>query len=66
MLQVSEDYRIALYLRLSRDDKNGSLESMSIDNQRKFLLAYVHEKGWEVAQIYADVDAPYGQNANRP
>ena len=65
MLSTVENYKIALYLRLSRDDKNGNMESMSIDNQRKFLIAYVHENGWEVSEIYTD-DGYSGTTFERP
>ncbi len=65
MLSITQIYKIALYLRLSRDDKNGNMESMSIENQRKFLLAYAHENGWEVNEIYID-DGYSGTTFERP
>lgn len=38
---------VAIYLRLSRDENNGNLESMSISNQRDYLLSYAEERGVE-------------------
>ncbi len=43
-----------IYLRLSKDDKNGSSESMSIANQRKLLEDFVKEKGWNLKETYID------------
>lgn len=58
-------YNTAIYLRLSRDDKDGNLESNSIANQRMLLTDYVKEKGWNIAGIYVD-DGFTGTNFNRP
>lgn len=57
--------KIGLYLRLSRDDENGSAESMSIANQRAFLLHWVQAQGWAVTEIYSD-DGYTGTNFDRP
>lgn len=57
--------KVGLYLRLSRDDENGSAESMSIANQRAFLLRWVQAQKWTVADIYAD-DGFTGTNFDRP
>ena len=56
---------VAVYLRLSRDDSNGNLESMSIANQRDFLLNYAEERGWKVFDIYID-DGYSGTTFERP
>lgn len=56
-------YNTALYCRLSRDD--GNQISMSIENQRQFLLDYVAERGWRVYDIYVD-DGFTGTNFDRP
>ena len=58
-------HETGLYLRLSRDDSNGSLESMSIANQRDLLTAYVREKGWNLTEVYID-DGWSGTNFDRP
>lgn len=57
--------RVALYLRLSREDTGSVVESESIANQRKFLMEYVHRNGWKVYQVYID-DGFTGTNFNRP
>ena len=56
---------LAIYLRLSRDDQNGSAESMSIINQREMLIAYCEERGWKIYDIYID-DGFTGTNFERP
>jgi len=62
---VIKDYKVALYLRLSRDDTNSSLESMSISNQREMLASYANEKGWRIVDVYAD-DGFSGTTFDRP
>jgi len=62
----SQDTTIAaLYCRLSRDDNNGSQESMSIENQRQILLDYAAHRRWTVCDIYTD-DGYSGTNFDRP
>ena len=46
-MMMQDTYDVGIYCRLSRDDNNGSLESMSIANQRQMLSDYVREKGWD-------------------
>ena len=65
MLMQDNDYNVGIYCRLSRDDHNGSLESMSIANQRQVLTDYVNEKGWKLEECYID-DGWTGTNFNRP
>ena len=50
-LKAAATSMVAIYLRLSRDDNNGSLESMSISNQRDYLLSYAQERGWAIYDI---------------
>lgn len=45
-----------LYCRLSRDDNNGSLVSMSIENQQQMLQDYAAEKEWSVYDIYIEAN----------
>jgi len=59
------DYKVALYLRLSRDDKNSDSESMSISNQRSMLMDFTAERGWHVEDIYID-DGISGTTFERP
>ena len=47
-------YRVAIYLRLSRDDENVG-DSESIINQREFLTKYVEKQNnWILVDIYVD------------
>lgn len=62
---MQNNYDVGIYCRLSRDDNNGNLESMSIANQRQMLLDYVKEKGWNLRNIYVD-DGFSGTNFERP
>ncbi|MBP1737627.1 MAG: resolvase [Oscillospiraceae bacterium] len=57
--------KVALYLRLSREDDERELESQSIANQREFLLQYTAQQDWSVAGIYTD-DGWTGTNFDRP
>ena len=54
----------ALYLRLSKDDE-GSKESLSIANQRKYLLRYAREHQFSITKEYVD-DGYSGTNFDRP
>ena len=60
---MSNKYRIAIYLRLSRDD--GNEESQSIQSQREMLTAYVQRQGWQILDEYSD-DGYSGTDFNRP
>ncbi|MEN6314020.1 MAG: recombinase family protein [Clostridiaceae bacterium] len=62
---IIKEIFVAIYLRLSRDDQNGSAESMSIGHQRDMLMAYCEERGWKVYDIYVD-DGFTGTNFERP
>ena len=64
-MNIDNTYDVGIYLRLSKDDKNGHLESMSISNQRKVLVDYVTEKGWNLVEEYID-DGYSGTNFERP
>ena len=64
-MRLNENYDVGIYCRLSRDDHNGSSESMSIANQRQFLVDYVAEKGWTLKECYID-DGYTGTNFDRP
>jgi DNA invertase Pin-like site-specific DNA recombinase len=64
-MKLQNNYDVGIYCRLSRDDSNGSLESMSIANQRQMLTDYVKEKGWLLKECYID-DGFSGTNFNRP
>lgn len=56
-------YSVALYMRLSKDDK--MTQSLSINNQRKLLYSYVRENNLEVYGEYVD-DGFSGTTFDRP
>lgn len=60
-------WKIAIYLRLSREDEKADLnkQSESIENQLKFLENFVLSNGWEITKIYKD-DGFSGTNFDRP
>lgn len=64
-MKMQENYDVGIYCRLSRDDSNGTLESMSIANQRQMLVDFVKEKGWRLKECYID-DGFTGTNFERP
>ena len=76
--QLSQGYKnskdiiffVAIYVRLSREDDkyqkcNKNNKSESIENQIKFLKAFVKAQGWNIVDIYID-DGYSGTNFNRP
>ena len=60
----SDSNKIALYMRLSRDDEKCG-ESMSIENQRLLLRRFVKDLGGEIAGEYVD-DGFSGTSFDRP
>ena len=64
-MKLHDNYDVGIYCRLSKDDSNGTLESMSIANQRQMLMDYVKEKGWALKDCYID-DGYSGVNFDRP
>lgn len=68
-ISIAEQYNIevwnvAIYVRLSREDI-GVGQSESIENQIKFLTAYVNKRSWNIVKIYSD-DGYTGTNFDRP
>lgn len=61
-------YKIAIYIRLSKEDENqGFDESESITNQKALLMDYVAKLGQNYELIDTYVDPGYtGTNFNRP
>lgn len=60
--------RVAIYCRLSEEDKNKQFEtddSGSIQNQKAMLIGYAMEQGWELSGIYSDDDYA-GADRRRP
>ena len=64
MLPKQTDYKVGIYLRLSRDDERQG-ESLSIENQRRVLTNYVKEQGWTIYDEYVD-NGISGVTFNRP
>ena len=59
-------YKVAIYLRLSKEDENkNDNESESIVNQKAMLVSYAYEKKWDIYKIYSDEDYS-GSDITRP
>lgn len=61
----SSNYNVGIYIRLSREDEDKTLESESITNQKSLLLQYVKENKLRLYDIYVD-DGYTGTNFDRP
>ncbi len=61
-------YKVAIYIRLSKEDvEKGFDESESITNQKSLLTEYVQNLGWEYELVDTYIDPGYtGTNFNRP
>ena len=61
-------YKVAIYIRLSKEDVvRGYDESESIKNQKTLLIEYVQKLGWEYELKGIYIDQGYtGTNFNRP
>ncbi len=59
------DYKVALYIRLSKEDDNKDNESESVINQRSLLHNFVTEHRLDVFDEYID-DGVSGTTFNRP
>ena len=56
--------RVAAYARVSTETEE---QQNSYEAQVNYYTQYIQgKKEWAFAGVYSDVDAPYGQNANRP
>ena len=64
MIPKQTEYKVGIYLRLSRDDERQG-ESLSIENQRRVLTNYVKEQGWSIYDEYVD-DGISGVTFERP
>lgn len=60
-----ENYNVAIYCRLSKDDASLNIESSSISTQKSMLTKYVKDKDWNIYDLYID-DGWSGTNFNRP
>ena len=59
--------KVAIYCRLSEEDKNkqNGIDSESIQNQKRMLINYTVTQGWDIYKIYSDDDY-CGADRNRP
>ncbi|MFV0241054.1 MAG: recombinase family protein [Lacrimispora sphenoides] len=64
MLKVQKDYKVGIYVRLSKDDERAG-ESVSIENQKLMLTRYCEEQGWNDYSVYCD-DGVSGTTFDRP
>ena len=56
--------KVAGYARVSTDSEE---QQTSYEAQVDYYTQYIQSReDWEFVGVYTDVDAPYGQNANRP
>ncbi len=65
---MSESVSVAIYCRLSVEDKNKAKagdESESIQNQKLLLEAYAKNQGWQIYKVYFDDDYS-GMDRDRP
>ena len=58
-------YKVAIYIRLSREDIDKDGESESVSNQKSLLMRYVNENRYELVDIYID-DGVSGTTFDRP
>lgn len=63
--ELAPNYRVGIYLRLSKDDDIRERESSSIAHQREMLTDFCKKKGWSIAKEYVD-DGFTGLNMKRP
>jgi DNA invertase Pin-like site-specific DNA recombinase len=64
MLKVQQNYKVGIYVRLSKDDERAG-ESVSIENQKLMLTKYCEEQGWNDYSVYCD-DGVSGTTFDRP
>ena len=59
------EYKVALYIRLSKEDDNDEAESESVTNQRSLLYDYTDKHKLDVYDVYID-DGYSGTTFDRP
>ena len=64
MSASQKNYKVGIYVRLSRDDERQG-ESVSIENQKMILTRYCEEQKWEIFSVYCD-DGVSGTSFDRP
>lgn len=63
-MKVESNYKVGIYIRLSREDEKDGL-SESITNQQSLLLQYIKENNYNLVDTYID-DGFSGTNFDRP
>lgn len=61
----SSNYKVGIYIRLSREDEDKPKISESVTNQKSLLLQYIKENNLRLYDIYID-DGYTGTNFDRP
>ncbi|MBR5236906.1 MAG: recombinase family protein, partial [Clostridia bacterium] len=64
-MRERENYSVAIYCRLSKDDLVQNIESSSISTQKSMIMKYVRDHSWFVYDLYID-DGWSGTNFDRP
>lgn len=67
MIYINNNFKVGIYIRLSKEDNNKKFikESESIINQRNLLLAYIKDHNLKLIDEYID-DGYSGTNFERP
>ncbi|MCI8445405.1 MAG: recombinase family protein, partial [Bacilli bacterium] len=61
----NQTFKAGIYIRLSREDEEKTLESESITSQRDLLISYVKQHHFQLIDEYID-DGYTGTNFERP
>lgn len=59
------DYKVAMYIRLSKEDEDKKEESQSVTNQRSLIFDFIKENNLNLIETYID-DGVSGTTFNRP
>ena len=64
---MNTQYNAGIYIRLSQEDRGKKYESdsVSIENQRNFLMRQIQERNFNFVEEYVD-DGYSGMNFDRP
>ncbi len=64
-IMQTKNYKVGIYIRLSKEDEEKVCESESVTNQRTLILKYIKENNYEFISEYVD-DGYSGTDFNRP
>ncbi len=59
------DYKVAMYIRLSKEDEDKKEESQSVTNQRSLIISFIKENNLNLVGTYID-DGVSGTTFDRP